>query len=255
MKRKYRSIIILLFFLLFSCSVSLTESGDGLFPYKVFHKYGYINKKGEIIIQPLFKQADRFIGGIARIRQGKYYGAIDTKGNIVIPLEYEDLDSFNGYELAPARKTGKMGFIDKKGNTVLPFIYDAADSFSEGMAAVEIDNNYYFIDTTGKKLFSFQADGAYKFHDGCAVIYIHDDRPAPNRDYTYIDRNGKLLTSSFFSEFTEQAEDFSDGYALVEISLEEKKFIDKNGKIAFSQLNIAPLSSFSAGLAAVDFTR
>ena len=54
-------------------------------------KWGYIDKKGQYVINPQFSDADWFSDGLARVenKDGKY-GFIDKKGTYKIPAKYVD---------------------------------------------------------------------------------------------------------------------------------------------------------------------
>jgi hypothetical protein len=80
------------------------------------HKVGYINKSGELVIPYTYTPdwghgttAKEFSEGFAAVKSGQSYGWVH-----------------------------KYGFIDTQGNEVVPLIYDEARSFSEGMAAVRV---------------------------------------------------------------------------------------------------------------------
>ena len=68
------------------------------------------------------------------------WGFIDKKGNVVIPFVYEGAGAFSEGLAAVRREDRngdwKSGFIDKKGNEVIPFVYNEAYVFSEGLALV-----------------------------------------------------------------------------------------------------------------------
>jgi len=77
-------------------------------------KWGYIDKKGDIIIEPRFDEVSFFEEGLARV-------CIE----------------------------GKFGFIDKMGKMVIQPRFDYATDFCEGEALVEIQGKEYLLDTTG----------------------------------------------------------------------------------------------------------
>ena len=93
-------------------------------------KHGLINNTGKIIVPidkggvwPLTKNL------VSVIRDGKQ-GAVNFKGETVIPFEYElffgspALESFNPESgLFSVRKDGKMGILNEKGEVVFPFEY------------------------------------------------------------------------------------------------------------------------------------
>lgn len=66
-------------------------------------KYGFIDINDKIVISPIYKEADVFRNGLAKVSiDGKHYGYINNKGKIVIPLEYNYLSLFNDLGFAQA---------------------------------------------------------------------------------------------------------------------------------------------------------
>lgn len=61
----------------------------GLAAVKKNGKYGFINKLGEFVIPPIFDYADNFDEHLlATVKIGKRFGAIDFKGDTVVPCSY-----------------------------------------------------------------------------------------------------------------------------------------------------------------------
>ncbi|WP_419213706.1 WG repeat-containing protein [Maribacter sp. X9] len=67
----------------------IAKLGDGLIPVKRDGKWGYVNEKNELIIPCQFDSAGVFENNRAIVSKKKKYGAIDTKGAIIIPLNYK----------------------------------------------------------------------------------------------------------------------------------------------------------------------
>lgn len=81
--------------------------------------------------------------GIACVRKGNKWGAIDEDKNIIIPIIYDgirDFWPFNPKQITTeAKKNGKSGFVNKYGKEVTPFIYS-------GIRGIELDTpNIYFM--------------------------------------------------------------------------------------------------------------
>lgn len=87
-------ILILILSLNFICSAQINESSEGLYPVFIKGKYGYINSKGEMIIQPRFDKANSFHNGLALV-------TIGAKNISDSPGFYDYIG-------------GKEGYIDKK---------------------------------------------------------------------------------------------------------------------------------------------
>jgi hypothetical protein len=82
-------------------------------------KVGFMDKAGNIVIAPAWDFADVFLGGLARVGIGKKYGAIDTSGKIVIPVEYDDLNVSFPNGPGYFTKDGKWGLISKQGEVLI----------------------------------------------------------------------------------------------------------------------------------------
>ena len=95
------------FLSIFGCTPSAQSSGaetpeekqaafashpDALYPIRVKDKWGYMNRKGDIVIAPQYEDADDFEEGLASVsiykNDNQYYGYIDTKGRMVIEPIY-----------------------------------------------------------------------------------------------------------------------------------------------------------------------
>ena len=134
------------------------EIGD--FSYNHFRikknrKYGYIDIFGEIIVEPIYQDAEEYFSeGIAIVKLKNKYGAINTSGNVVIPFEYKSLfTSHDGMLLA--RKNLKEGFIDRKNNIIIPFGKFSCfpKSFSNGFVNVwTMKDGDFYINRKGEKL-------------------------------------------------------------------------------------------------------
>ena len=57
---------------------------DGFAAVNVGGRWGFINSKGNIIVEPIYDEVSDFYCGYAAIKQGSYYGVIDEKGKQVV---------------------------------------------------------------------------------------------------------------------------------------------------------------------------
>ena len=73
---------------------------EALYPVRVKEKWGYINRKAEIVIPPTFDDADDFYGGMAKagVLSGDQikYGFIDSKGQWMVQPIYQKAGRFTG---------------------------------------------------------------------------------------------------------------------------------------------------------------
>jgi hypothetical protein len=244
-----------------------------LFPVVRDGKWGYMDKSGEVAIEPRYQHAWDFTEGLARVQVGKKRGFIDAAGNMVIEPEYYLAWEFSeglAAVLVGAKPWGSMfgahgrwGYIDKTGKLVIPAKYRAAGSFREGMAfgsrRFGRHLRYYYFDSKGAETktsgFSIgRSELVRPFSEGLTAVGLGRSR------YGYADRQLKLAIPGPYAG----AGDFSGGLAPVatketivsknEKGREEKRtvlrwgYIDKSGAFVIEP-HFEHARVFSEGLA------
>ena len=124
---------------------------EGLAAVKLYGKWGFIDKSGNVVISFKYDYAYRFSEGLAAVKLDGKWGFIDKSGNEVIPCKYDWSHDFSE-GLAAVELDGKWGFIDKSGNEVIPCKYNLAHDFSEGLARVALDGGPFYIDKSGNEI-------------------------------------------------------------------------------------------------------
>lgn len=223
-------------FLLSSCNSAINPLGGKetpeLFPIKQNGKAGYINRKGEVVIQPQFARVGFFSEGLAAAcLEHNKCGYIDDTGKFVVNPQFEYATNFSE-GLAAVIIEKKVGYIDKTGKIVInpQFKADNADnpaggeisifnSFSEGLASVRIGDKYGFIDKEGKIIINPQFEAAFPFSDGLAIVIMGSKSG-------FIDKEGKIVINPQFG----RAFSFTNGLAVVQVG-KQFGYIDKTGKI------------------------
>jgi hypothetical protein len=111
-------------------------------PVLVGKKWGYINLKGDFVIEPTYNDAEVFSeNGLAPIKENNW-GFINKEGKLVIPTQYgitanaivaifteQDKGFING--VARVKNEGKWGFLRPDGTVLGNQWYDNAELFSE----------------------------------------------------------------------------------------------------------------------------
>lgn len=225
------------------------------------YKWGYIDKTGKYIVEPMYSMAFDFAEGLAAVKKpGGNFGFIDKTGRMVIPAQFAYAGSFSG-GLACVWINGKYGFIDKSGGVVIKPRFTSPAGFSEGLALVRaggkvIDPKYhsfddppggkhFYIDKTGKPVIrpAGKFEGARPFSEGLAVFEVK------KRDgrlyYGYIDKEGNVAIEPQFVI----ADDFSDGLARVYLN-HKWGYIDKTGQVVI-RADFSYVRDFHGGLAGV----
>ena len=83
-------------------------------------KWGFIDTKGNFVIEPKFDDASDFSDGCAQVELDGKWGFIDTKGNFVIEPKFDYAVPFK-YNLNSTKVNynGKWGAIDRSGDWVV----------------------------------------------------------------------------------------------------------------------------------------
>jgi hypothetical protein len=277
-----RSILLLICLTVFLVSIVAAQEkqSSDLFKIRVNGKFGFIDRSGNVVIQPQFQGVYDFSNGLAKIYVGGKFDTayIDETGKIVIEPLFDIGGIFSegfawvGFdptktEYKIGNKTHyssqsshsfnyKIGFIDKSGKFITEPIFTFAGNFSEGLAFVRTkENKFGFIDKTGKFVITPKFDWADNFSEGLALVFVKGK-------YGFIDKTGKIIIKPQFTK----AESFSEGLACVKIggTVREPNFgmqnitttiadtnyayIDKTGKVVF-RIKAGEARSFSEGLA------
>ncbi|NJK82563.1 MAG: WG repeat-containing protein [Saprospiraceae bacterium] len=82
------------------------------------------------------------------------YGLIDTLGNLVVPIKYDEIDNI-GYSLTPVKLNNKWGFVSKNGELSIPPKYEMVNPFNFGFAAVKYNGKWGLIDEQDKVIIPF----------------------------------------------------------------------------------------------------
>ncbi len=210
--------------------------------------YGFINTKGEVIVEPQFDSAKAFSEGMSLIGIGDKSGYINRSGKIVIELRSDWMPRDFSEGLAVVSVDEEYIFIDKQGEVAFPERFAYADGFSEGLAFVKVDGKRGYIDRTGQMIIKPRFDRARRFYEGMAAVAINDK-------WGFIDKTGSVVIEPQFGA----AFGFHEGIVIVRIDgkwglVERWGFIDNTGRIVIEP-SLGWPTKFSRGLARVHYAK
>ena len=193
-------------------------------------KYGYINTKGEVVINPQYDWALDFSEGLAivmlvRDKNHSTYGIINIKGELVFKLDkgrpniegYIDgflkVDYYDNDEM-------KSIFYDKLGNisdnTNIRYSRNDSYPYPSGNGSL-----FGYIDSNNKYIIKPQFIKANRFSDGLASVCRKGEK------FGYIDSTGSFVIQPQFLS----ANEFSEGLAFVTISPDNVLIMGTNNAV------------------------
>lgn len=217
---------------------------DGLLPVSQYDSDGnltgtnYVDRTGKTVLELGDKTLGlAFSDGVALVAKPDSWGetklgAIDTKGNTVVPYEYsavlgDALGFVGGFAmLGKKNDEGKVEpfFVSADGKTVIPISeYDRVRNFSEGLAAVKKDGKWGYMDTSGNLKIPCE-------YDSCDNMDVQNGMVVLCKDgkYGYANQKGEIVIPLEYID----ARSFNQN-GLARVRREGEDFyisIDKNGK-------------------------
>ncbi len=163
-----------------------------LFPVFLHGKWGYINAKGNLVIDFQFDEARDFHQNIAAVKIGYRWGYIDIFERYIRNPIFDSCLDFSE-DFAAVSIDNQWGYISNLSSQkyAIPPTYEAATSFSEGLAAVKLKGKWGYINKKGDVVIPFQFDYGGPFTEGLAyVVYAHK--------LGYINSHGQLIINPRF---------------------------------------------------------
>lgn len=211
-------------------------------------KWGLMTVEGEVLFKDMFEQKPlcamngRFF---AKNSSGEYelYTAEENPKKLGGP--YKNVGMFTG-DLAPVvEKKGPVVYIDKEGKKI--FELESIDgvevksghNFHEGMALVQVGDNYGYINAEGKLVVKAQYSVAGPFIGGKAVVekYTERDKEREDRVWQVIDTKGNVLFSKNNRDFLMGALKFSNGVLLAkDVKNGQLCFLNEKGEVVGKRL-------------------
>ena len=188
-------------------------------------EWGYIDKTGKMAFDEKYRSAEPFYEGLARVRTEDGYGYIDKKGDVVIPCQYkwggyfrDDMTYVTDYENQTwlIDKTGEELKLIAEGKSVL-YADDRTEDVNEpknGILYMEQivdtpDGDHAHVHTyyneTGR--ISYEEYMLKKGLSEGLAPFMEEE----TKKYGYVDEDGEWVITPCFDE----AEPFEDGYAIV----------------------------------------
>ena len=135
-------------------------------------------------------------GNCLKVKKGEKWGLIDSLGTVLLPFEYDGINSFDVNDIFNVTIGDKEGIVKNGGDVLLPIEYDRTGSPSN-------DNNYFYAEKDGKKGIIWCSDYKVVYPFEYDEIELDDDTgigtASKDEKWALIDvKNGKTLTEFIY---------------------------------------------------------
>ncbi|MCO5259214.1 MAG: WG repeat-containing protein [Crocinitomicaceae bacterium] len=182
---------------------------------------GFINVKGEIVIQPKYKGVGDFSNGLAWVRgYDNKLGYINKKGDQVINSKYTFVSNFDPVSKRSIAKVEKQTLIIKEdGTEIITSVNTSIKKFIEGVAVAGEEGRWGYLDKEGKWLVPAKYEHVDDFNEGVGLVRL-------GKLWGIVDASGKTVVEPTYQAISE----FNDGFAVVK---KDGKWgiINKSGKV------------------------
>lgn len=158
--------------------------------------YGYIDTTGRWAITPRYQGARSFDRGLARVRLDDLYGFIDRSGTFVIEPRFDETGGFKGGEHAPVQRgKGRFGWVDRTGNWI-ECPYSEVEPLDDTLRVVRMEERRIGIvnAASGRVVRVFPWASVGPFSEGLASVRERRSRLG------FIDSTGTLVIGTRFNQ-------------------------------------------------------
>jgi len=137
--------------------------------FKKNGKYGFLNTRGQVVINNEFEEASSFKHGYSYVRLNGKEGIIDTMGNVILPIIYDKRIGYRDKE-GVLVKNKKFG-VYSNAQIVVPLIYEGIKGTQFGRFITKLNEKYGLVDLNNEVILPNQYDEIIdaSFGYGCKV--------------------------------------------------------------------------------------
>lgn len=178
--------LLLKILILITCHICYSQE-KLRFPIVKDGKVGFINIKGELVINPIFEETKNFNykTNSASVKLEGKWGVIDLDGSFLFRNKHQFIGDYS-IGMLPVSVDKKFGLINKKEVFVLPPIYDAIIYGRNNLFWVKKDKKWMLYDIEGKRVSDFKFNNIGVFFNSKALVQ-------PNKKFVVINTDGEII--------------------------------------------------------------
>jgi len=118
-------------------------------PAKGFSLYNFKDRNGRLLCAESYDDPSGFSEGLSTVRVDEKYGFINKKCEVVIPPQFKSADGFSDGLAYVEDQSGRRGFIDHSGKWIFETSFGWVGGFSDGFALVLDGDRAGYLDRSG----------------------------------------------------------------------------------------------------------
>lgn len=183
----------------------------GLASVRKDNKWGFINKRGDIIIECIYDKVTAFLHGYSIFTDENGYGIISDNGKIIFPSQGKKIIRYdkNAKLIVFETQKSRYGLMDLESN-VFDIETENIPYFYEDRAVIKINRLYGHINTKCEITTPCKYEFACNFHNGHAFvgfneIYDDDDATVVEEEKVgCVDLNGIIIINTEYCKLVEK---------------------------------------------------
>lgn len=157
-------------------------------PFREANLYGFIDRKGDVVIGPQFAYAFPFSQDLAAVN----IGGTARNGDVPLDGKWGFINPYGEFVINPNYLSPPINRGAPFSTSQMAYIMHEAYQFREGLAAVYKDNAWVYIDSAENvKIDGSHFQSVRRFYNGLANVYVNDL-------WGYIDTTGTLVIEPQF---------------------------------------------------------
>lgn len=195
---------------------------NGFSSFRRGNKFGFINKKGEVTIEPRFDLVVRGFNeeGFAVIKENGKCGTINEQGEYIIKPQFLSIGEYSEGTMSAQNCYNYYGVLNKNGEIIIDFKFEIVSSFSEDLAYFKQNDKYGFINRNEEIVIGPKYHSVWGFHNGLSAFTFGADEL-----FGFIDKSGKIKINNNY----QSVGDFRDELAVF-TNYDLSGYINKEGK-------------------------
>lgn len=154
-----------------------TYFSDGLCPVRANGKYGAIDTKGQLVVPAIYDEMSNFLSGSAYVELNGKNCYISQKGNVIEGSGDWEKDTYGDKKYLIITKNGKQGIVHRSGKIVVPCEYDECEVLGSEHTRGELGFNKskYFSAIKDDVCYVYGEQGlVFTCPDNCKANYYED---------------------------------------------------------------------------------